>query len=81
VKKVDASITSGGKLNSFPLSLADLVQLVDVSVVSKFGADLTQFTCVVAEDMHNTLETFKTDLSNNLPRQVRSVVQQIHGDA
>jgi hypothetical protein len=31
--------------------------------------------------MHNTLETFKTDLNNNLPRQVRSVVQQIQGEA
>jgi hypothetical protein len=30
--------------------------------------------------MHNTLDTFKTDLNNNLPRQVRSVVQQIQGE-
>jgi hypothetical protein len=54
--------------------------MVDVSVASKYGADLTQVSLVVAEDMRNTLETFKTDLSNNLPRQVRSVVQQILGE-
>jgi hypothetical protein len=82
-------------VNSFPLSPEDLDQLVDVSVASKYGANLTQFTCVVTEDMHNTLETFivvvedmhntletfKTDLNNNLPRYVRLVVQQIQGDA
>jgi hypothetical protein len=56
------------------LSPEDLAHLVDVSVSSKYGAHLTQFTHVVTEDKHNTLETFKTDLNNNLPRQVRSVV-------
>jgi hypothetical protein len=61
------------------LSPEDLVQLVDVSVASKYGADLTQFTHVIAEDMRNTLKTFKQDLNGNLLRQVRAVVQQIHG--
>jgi hypothetical protein len=75
MKKVDTTTTSGAKVNSFPLSPEDLIQLVDISVTSKYGSDLTQFTCVVAEDRHNTLETFKTDRSNNLPRQVRSIVQ------
>jgi hypothetical protein len=52
-----------------------------MSVASKYGADLTQFTCIIANDMHNTLESFKTDLHNTLPRQVRLVVQQIQGEA
>jgi hypothetical protein len=52
-----------------------------VSVVSKYDADLTQFTRIITDDMRNTLETFKTDLHNTLPRQVRSVVQQIQGEA
>jgi hypothetical protein len=56
VKKVDTTITSGAKVNSFPLSFEDLIQLVDVSITSKYGA----------EDMRNMLETFKTDLNNNL---------------
>jgi hypothetical protein len=63
------------------LSPEDLAQLVDVSVASKYDTDLTQFTHVIAENMHSTLETFKTDLNNNLPRQVRLVVQQIQGEA
>jgi hypothetical protein len=58
-----------------------LVKLVDVSVASKYDDDLTQFMRIIADDMHNTLETFKTDLHNTLPRQVRSVVQQIQGEA
>jgi hypothetical protein len=50
---------SAPKVNS-SLSPEDLAQLVDVSVASKYGADLTQFMRLVAEDMRNTLETFKT---------------------
>jgi hypothetical protein len=80
VKKVDAVAASGTKVNSSCPSHEDLVQLIDVSVVSKYVTDLTQFMRVVAEDMSNTLETFKTDLNNCFPRQVRLVVQQIQGE-
>jgi hypothetical protein len=59
------------------LTPEELVKLVDVSVTSKYIADLTQFTHIIADDMRNTIETFKADLHNTLPRQVRSVVQQI----
>jgi hypothetical protein len=38
-------------------------------------------TCVIAEDMRNTLDTFKQDLNSNLPRQVRTLIQQINGEA
>jgi hypothetical protein len=31
--------------------------------------------------VHSTLDTFKTDLQNTLPRQIRSVVQQDHGES
>jgi hypothetical protein len=61
------------------LTPEDLVKLVDVSVASKYGADLTKFTRIIVDDMRNTLESFKTDLHNTLPRQVISVVQQIQG--
>jgi hypothetical protein len=63
------------------LTLKELVKLVDVSVASRYDADLTQFTCIIADDMRNTLESFKTDMHNTLPRQVRSVVHQIQGEA
>jgi hypothetical protein len=46
-KKADMATTSNTKIDS-PLSPEDLVQLVDVSVASKYGADLTQFTRVIA---------------------------------
>jgi hypothetical protein len=59
------------------LTPKELVKLIDVSVASKYDDDLTQFTRIIADEMRNTLECFKTDLHNTLPRQVRSVVQQI----
>jgi hypothetical protein len=43
IKKVDNAAASGTKVD-VSLSPEDLVQLVDVSVASKYGADLTQFT-------------------------------------
>jgi HPt (histidine-containing phosphotransfer) domain-containing protein len=80
VKKSGTTAASGTKVNSH-LSLEDLVHMVDVSIASKYGADLTQFTCVVAEDMRHMLNTFKQDLNSSLPRQVRALVQQINGEA
>jgi hypothetical protein len=63
------------------LTPEELVQLVDVSVTSKYGANLTQFMHIIADDISNSLKSFKTDLHNTLPKQVRSVVQQIQGKA
>jgi hypothetical protein len=69
IKKTNMVAATSDKVST-QLIPEDLIHMVDVSVVNKYGADLTQFTCVVAEDMCNMLETFTTDLSNNLPRQV-----------
>jgi hypothetical protein len=55
--------------------------LVDISVMSKYSADLTQFTRVVAEDMRSTLDAFKQDFNANLPRLVWTMVLQISGEA
>jgi hypothetical protein len=63
-----------------PLSPEDLVHMVDVSIVSKYRVDLTQFMLEVAEDMRNTLDAFKHDLESSLPRQVWTLVQQINGE-
>jgi hypothetical protein len=84
IKKVVPAVTTTMTMTSMVtsnLTPKELVKLVDVSVASKYDADLTQFTCIIADDMLNTLESFKTDLHNTLPRQVRSVVQQIQGEA
>jgi hypothetical protein len=80
IKKFDTASASGVKVDS-PLSHEDHVHMVDVSVASKYGADLTQLTHVVAEDMWNTLDAFKQDLGSNLPRQVRMLVQHINGES
>jgi hypothetical protein len=59
----------------------ELVQFMDVAVASKYGNDLSNLTCVITDDVCSTLESFKTDLQNTLPRQIRSVVQQVQGEA
>jgi hypothetical protein len=42
----------------------ELVKFMDVAVASNYGNDLSNLT----------LESFKTDLQNTFPRQIRSVV-------
>jgi hypothetical protein len=58
----------------------ELVKFMDVAVASKYGNDLSNLTCVITDDVRSTLESFKTDLQNTLPRQIRLVVQQVHGE-
>jgi hypothetical protein len=65
IKKSDTAAASNVKVNS-QLNPEDFVHMIDISVTSKYGADLTQFTHVIAEDMHNTLDTFKKDFNSNL---------------
>jgi hypothetical protein len=79
VKKADMAATSGTKVD-YPLSPEDLVQLVNVSIASKYDTDLTQFMRKVAEGMRNTLDSFKQDMNSSLPQQVRALVQQIQGE-
>jgi hypothetical protein len=55
----------------------ELVKFMDVIVASKYDNDLSNFTHVITDDVRSTLESFKTDLQNNLPRQIRSIVQQV----
>jgi hypothetical protein len=50
MKKADMAMTARPKVNA-SLSPEYLVHMVDLSVASKYRADITQFTCVVAEDM------------------------------
>jgi hypothetical protein len=59
----------------------ELVKFMDVAVPSKYGNDLTNFTRTMTEEVRSTLDTFKTDLQNTLPRQIRLVVQQVHGES
>jgi hypothetical protein len=59
----------------------ELVKFMDVAVASKYGNDLSNLTCVITDDVRSTLESFKTDLHNALSKQIRSVVQQVQGEA
>jgi hypothetical protein len=74
IRKTVLDVMTSAPMVTSNLTPEELVKLVDVSVASKYGADLTQFTRIIADDMRNTLESFKTDLHNSLPRQVRLVV-------
>jgi hypothetical protein len=59
----------------------ELVKFMDVAVASKCGNDLSNLTHGITDDVHSMLESFKTDLQNTLLRQIRSVVQQVQGEA
>jgi hypothetical protein len=76
-KKTDMATASSAKVNS-SLNPEDLAHMVDVSMARKYGNDLIQFTRVMAEDLHSTFDALKQDLSSNMPRQVRAIVQQIN---
>jgi hypothetical protein len=59
----------------------ELVKFMDIAAANKYGNDLSNLTCVITDDVCSALESFKTDLQNTLPRQIRSVVQQVQGEA
>jgi hypothetical protein len=57
------------------LTPEELVKFMDVVVAGKCGNGLTNFTRTITEEVCSTLDTFKTNLQNTLPQQIRSVVQ------
>jgi hypothetical protein len=83
-KKIVPAITTRATATSMVtpnLTPEELVKFMDVAVASKYGNDLMNFTYTITEEVCNTLDTFKTDLQNTLPRQIRSVVQQVQGES
>jgi hypothetical protein len=54
---------------------------MDIAVASNYGNDLMNFTRTITEEVRSTLDTFKTDLQDTLPQQIRSVVQQVQGES
>jgi hypothetical protein len=78
VKKTVLAITTMATATSMVthnLTLEELVKFMDVAVASRYGNDLTNFTYTITEEVRSILDTFKTDLQNMLPRQIRLVVQ------
>jgi hypothetical protein len=80
IKKTVPAITTTATVISTVtpnLTPEELVKFMDVAVASKYGNDLMNFTRAITEEVCSTLDTFKTNLQNMLPRQIRSVVQQV----
>jgi uncharacterized alkaline shock family protein YloU len=84
IKKIVSAITTTESATHTVvpnLTPKELVKCIDVVVASKYGNDVTNFTHTITEEVRSTLDTFKTYLQNTLPRQIRSVVQQVHGES
>jgi hypothetical protein len=80
IKKTVLTVTTTASTVTSNLTPEELAKLIDILVASKYDVDLTQIMHIIDDDMCNTLESFKIDTHNTLPRQVRSVVQQIQGE-
>jgi hypothetical protein len=63
------------------LTPKELVKFMDIAVARKYGNDLTNFTRTITKKVCNVLDTFKTDLQNMLPQQIRLVMQQVQGES
>jgi hypothetical protein len=80
VQKADTARASASKVSTQPLPPEELAHLVDVSVASKYDTDLAHLTRVLAKDVHFNLNSFKHDLDDNLPKQIKSVVKELVGN-
>jgi hypothetical protein len=84
IKKMVPVITTTATATSMVtpnLTSEELVKFMDVAVASKYGNDLMNFTRTITEEVCSTSDTFKTNLQNTLPWQIRSVVQQVQGES
>jgi hypothetical protein len=84
IKKTVLAITTTTTATSMVtpnLTPEELVNFMDVVVASKCRNDLMNFTRTITEEIRSTLDTFKTNLQNTFPRQIRSVVQLVQGNS
>jgi hypothetical protein len=77
IKKTIMTMATATPMVTPNLTPEELVKFMAVAVASKYGNDPTNFTRTITEEVCSTLDTFKTNLQNMLPRQIRSVVQQV----
>jgi hypothetical protein len=80
VPTIKITMTATSMINP-NLTPEELVKFMDVAVASKYGNNLMNFTHTFTEELRSTIVSFKTDLQNMLPRQIRSVVQQVQGES
>jgi hypothetical protein len=68
-----------------PFTLEDLIQMIDVSVSSKYGVDLKGITQMLVDSLQGSFELFKLESKREskegLSRWVRAVVQQVLREA
>jgi hypothetical protein len=84
IKKTIPAVTTTSTVMSMVtpnLIPEELVKCMDITVASKYGNDLMNFTHTIIEEVRSTLDTFKTNLQNTLPQQIRSVMQQVQGES
>jgi hypothetical protein len=82
IKKTVPTVTTAATATSIVtpnLTPEEFFKFRDVAMAGKYGNDLMNFTCTIIEEVHSTLDTFKTVLQNTLLRQIRLVVQQVQG--
>jgi hypothetical protein len=81
VKKGDT--TKASVPVNYPFTLEELMHMINVSVNSKFGADLEGITHTIMDSVRGSLESLRLEFkreSEGLPRQVWAVVQQVLGE-
>ena len=82
IKQIGGASTSSKKVSS-SVTCEELAHMIDTAVASKYGTDVTEITHMISEGVRNSFDTFrsefKQDMNNNMPRQIRSIVQQVQG--
>jgi hypothetical protein len=82
IKKGDTMKAS--TLVNSPFTLEELVHMIDVSVSSKYGADLEVITRSLTDSVKGSVESLRLEFkqeSKKVPRKVRAMVQQVLGEA
>jgi alanyl-tRNA synthetase len=78
IKQTGGAGTSSEKVTS-SVTCEELTHMIDTVVASKYGSNVTKIARMIYEGVCNSFNTFrsefKQDMSNNMPRQIRSIVQ------
>jgi hypothetical protein len=82
VKKGDTMKVSTLANSSF--TLEELIHLINVSVNSKYGANLEGITWALTDGVKGSVESIRLEFkqeSKKLPKQIRVMVQQVFGES
>jgi hypothetical protein len=82
VKKGDM-MKASTPVNSL-FTLEELVQMIDVSVNSKYGANMEGITRTLTDSVKGSMESLRLEFKQEfekMPRQIRAMVQQVLGES